>query len=132
MFGKKLDQDPKSKKKWTTEDYLKMRQSWENGSLCGWKIFYSDGTTLTSKDCKFVDAPNDGIEVLIKYYKTKTGYSREIQNGLDLYLLKPIDALEIADQLPNKVKIGRNLPYGEFRKILDSARAENKIVSEMI
>ena len=117
--------------KWTQADFEEMRRDWIDGNLAGWKIFYWDGTTVTSRDCKFEDAPQRGVEVIIKYWKrAKGGYSREIQNGLDLYVLHPFEALDI--DVPPKVKVGLNLPPERFAEILAAARADKEFVVEML
>lgn len=116
---------------WTHEDFELMRKDWGNSTLVGWKLVYTDGTTITSAEMQFNDAPQLGVQVLIKYYRrAKGGHSREVQNGLDLYVLYS-DQAERLD-LPPEIKKGQNLPNRVFQEILTAARADEEIVTEMI
>ena len=115
---------------WTQADFDRMRLDWKDRNLVGWKARYADGSTVTSREARFEDIPQRGLQVLTKFYRReKGGYSKEHQNGLDMYILYSIDALEL--DLPPQVKLGKNLPYSEFRRILDSARADQEIIIEM-
>lgn len=115
---------------WTHQDFESMRKDWGNNSLVGWKLFYTDGSTITSAEMSFNDAPQNGIQVLIKYYKReKGGYSREVQNGLDLYVLYSDQAEQL--DLPPDIKKGENLTNQRFEELLALARADTEIVTEM-
>lgn len=116
---------------WTHQDFENMRKDWGNNSLVGWKLFYTDGTTITSAEMSFNDAPQDNVQVLIKYYKRESGgYSREIQNGLDMYVLYSEQPLSL--NLPPEIKKGANLTNQRFQKLLTLARADEEVVMEMI
>lgn len=116
---------------WTHNDFARLRKDWGNSSLVGWKIFYADGSVVRSTDTKFDDAPQDGVEVIKKFYRKRNGgYSWETQNGLELYVLYP----DIAEQLvlPPQVKKGKNITNQRFDEILGEARADEEIVTRMI
>ena len=98
--------------------------------LVGWKLFYIDGTVVTSRDCAFEDAPQCGVAVLIRYLsRPKKTPFRDIQFGLDLYTLFPFDALEV--ELPTKVKAGGYTHPNKFFPILSAAQADDEIVEQM-
>ncbi len=116
---------------WTQEDFEEMRKDWSNNTLVGWKLYYADGKTIDSTQIKFDDAPQIGVEVLLKWYKRKKGgYSVEVQNGLDFYILYS-DIAELL-HLPNTIKLGRNIPRKYFDELLITARADKTPVIEMI
>ena len=116
---------------WTHEDFEDMRKDWGNNTLVGWKLFYTDGSTVTSAEMPFNDAPQPGVQALVKYYqRAKGGYSREVQNGLDLYVLYSDQAEQL--DLPPEIKKGQNLPNRVFQGILERARADKQIVTEMV
>lgn len=116
---------------WTHEDFEDMRKDWGNNTLVGWKLIYTDGIEITSAQMSFNDAPQVGVQILIKYYKrARGGYSREIQNGLDMYVLYSEQPLGL--DLPSEIKKGENLTNKRFEEIVLYARADKEIVTEMI
>ncbi|MHA2401569.1 MAG: hypothetical protein ACXADH_01140 [Candidatus Kariarchaeaceae archaeon] len=117
--------------KWTTQKFEEMRKDWSNNTLVGWKLYYFDGTIIDSTQMKFEDAPQFGIEVFLKWYsRKKGGYSVEVQNGLDFYVLYS-DIAESLD-LPKEIKLGKNLPRENFDELLKIARADKTPVTEMV
>lgn len=114
----------------TNEAFDEMRKDWGNNTLVGWKLVYSDGSEITSRDMAFVDAPQDGVQVLVKYYRrAKGGYSKEIQNGLDMYVLFSEQPLFM--ELPPEIKKGENLSGVKFHALLDAVRQQTDVVTEM-
>lgn len=115
---------------WTHEDYERMRRDWGNSTLAGWKLIYTDGTEIRSSEMAFADAPQDGVQILIKYYKrARGGYSREVQNGLDMYVLYSEQPLVL--DLPPEIKKGENVTMDRFEEVLAYARTDREMVSEM-
>ncbi len=115
---------------WTHQDFEEMRKDWGNNTLVGWKLFYSDGSAITSAQMRFEDAPQQGVQVLIKYYRrAKGGYSREIQNGLDMYVLFSEQPLTL--NLPPEIKLGENVSNPCFYEVLRAAREDAEIVTEI-
>lgn len=115
---------------WTDEDFELMRKDWGNNTLVGWKLFYTDGATITSEQMLFNDAPQVGVQVLIKYYRREQGgHSREIQNGLDMYVL--FSEQPITLDLPPEIKKGENLTNQRFDELLALARADEAIITTM-
>lgn len=115
---------------WTHRDFEEMRKDWGNNTLVGWKLFYTDGSTVTSAQMRFEDAPQQGVQVLVKYYRrAKGGYSREIQNGLDMYVLFSEQPLTL--DLPPEIKLGENVSNARFYEVLGAAREDAEIVTEM-
>ena len=99
-------------------------------NLLGWKLFYVNGTVVTSRDCKFEDAPQRGVAVFIKYHSRPNNRPyREIQFGQDLYVLFPFDALDA--NLPPQVKAGEYTHVKEFKRMLAVAQADDDMVTEM-
>lgn len=120
-----------TKSDWTHEDFELMRKDWGNSTLVGWKLIYTDGTEIRSTDMLFNDAPQVGVQVLIKYYKrAKGGYSREVQNGLDMYVLYSEQPLHL--ELPPEIKKGENLTNRRFDEIMKYARADEETVTEIL
>lgn len=98
-----------------------MRKDWGNNTLVGWRLWYADGSSIDSTQMKFDQAPQVGVAALIKYYKRANGgYSHEVQNGLDLYILFSDKAEDLV--LPPQIKKGKNMPNGEWDKLLASIR----------
>lgn len=118
---------------WTEDDYEDLRKDWGNNTLVGWKAIYDDGNKrweIRSTDMLFVDAPQEAIQVLIKYYeKAKGGHSREIVNGLDLVVLFSEQPLYL--DLPPEIKKGKNLTNKRFDEVIEFARADKEIVIGM-
>ncbi len=116
---------------WTHKDFENLRKDWGNNTLVGWKLIYTDGTEIRSSDTEFNDAPQLGVQVLIKYYRrAKGGHSREVQNGLDLYVLYSDQAEHL--ELPPEIKKGENLTNKRFQEIIEYARSDEEIITEMI
>ena len=116
---------------WTHEDFENMRKDWNNSTLVGWKLYYADGSTIDSTQMKFDDAPQIGVEVLLKWYKrSKGGYSVEVQNGYDFYVLYSDVAEDL--KVPKQIKLGKNLPREYFDEILAKARADKTPITRMI
>jgi len=117
--------------KWTQQMFDEMRKDWNNSTLVGWKLYYEDGATVDSTQIKFKDAMQTGVLILLKWYKrSKGGYSVEVQNGLDFYVLYS-DTAESFD-LPEEIKLGRNVTRPMFDEVLKIARADKTPVTEMI
>jgi hypothetical protein len=115
---------------WTQEDFERMRRDWGNNTLVGWKLIYTNGRQIRSTDMAFDNAPQHGVQILIKYYeKAKGGYSKEIQNGLDFYVLFSDRAMGL--EIPPQIKCGENLPRKQFDALLAEARADEEIVVGM-
>ena len=64
------------------------------------------------------------------YKKKKGGYSVEVQNGLDFYVLYS----DIAESLtvPKQIKLGKNLSGEKFDEFIKIARADKTPVTEMV
>lgn len=117
-------------KKWTQKDFEGMRKDWNNSTLVGWKLWYTDGSFITSNDIKFDEAPQAGVQALIKYYKrSKGGYSREIQTGLDMYVLYSEQPLDL--ELPPQIKKGENLSDEDWTKFNKMVRDDKDMVESM-
>lgn len=52
--------------------------------IIGFKLWYADGLTWCSADCPWVDAPREGVEVLMVYHPNGR---RTIVKGRDEYTL---------------------------------------------
>jgi hypothetical protein len=90
--------------------------------MVGWELWYTDGTVYTSDDGPWEDAPQFGIQALVRYTeRDKGGVGAEIVNGNDLYTVDRPTALNI--DLPPEVKIGEEMDREEFDKLMDRVRA---------
>lgn len=108
---------------WTHDDFNEMRKDWSDPTLVGWELIYRDGTHVTSAQSTFEAAPQRNVLFLIKYYRrAKGGHSREIQNGLDVYVLRSV-ATEEWDWPPG-CKLGVNLKDADFFARIKDLRAD--------
>lgn len=79
--------------------------------LIGWKAWYLDGTTYTSKDYKWVDIPISNFQATKKFFDRHT----EIQAGLNLYCIT-----DDHDIICNMLKEDyRNVKVGEAFETLE-------------
>lgn len=87
-----------------------------------WELWYTDGSVFTDKDGDWQDAPQYGIQALIRYHdKPKGGISAEMCNGQDLYTVDRKSALTIP--VPTSIKVGEEIPREEFDRLMEKIRA---------
>lgn len=101
--------------------------------VVGWKLWYSDGTTYSSKQGTFTSAPDDGVVVMLEYedgLAPSGGRLRRVHEGADWYFSdgdqlfgSNSDSLEENKQrYPNCVfKKGKWSSNLEYRSICDLA-----------
>jgi len=93
-------------------------------NLVGWKLYYADDSIVDSTQMKFDDAPQSGVQVLLKWNEiNKNEYSVEIQDSLHSYVL---------NSNMKKAKIGHNIRKGKFEEILSLAKADKIPVISMV
>lgn len=80
--------------------------------LVGWKIWYSDGSTFSSAQGKWEDAPIDDIQILMRYYDNG---KREIVQGVDIYFIEEFHGDE-ARKL-KWIKFGKEIKADEYIRI---------------
>lgn len=98
----------------------------ENRKLIGWKVWYGDGTVLTSEFNKWIDIPQKNMQIQKLFYKGKNGIEVNVHKNQEYYLLN--DLL----QIPMSMKIGKSIDPDEFYDMLEEAEKESKIIEEMI
>lgn len=95
--------------------------------LQGWKAWYGNGKTYTSKKKKWVDIPINNFQYLKKFYYRQT----DSFSGLDLYCItndhEEIEKLIKED--PRNIKIGQLIE--NWRKIESKAFEDKEIVTVM-
>ena len=99
--------------------------------LLGWKAWYIDGTTYTSKDCKWVDIPINGFQALKTFFDRQT----KTQAGLELYgLTDDHDKLcEMLKEDYRNVKVGQAFEtLEEWKTFFIMVEADKEIVTEII
>lgn len=101
-----------------------------NMIMLGWKAWYGDGKTFTSKNYKWVDIPVTNFQYLKKFYPRKT----DSFAGLDLYCITSdhnlIQSLIKAD--PRNIKIGQLMDRDEWFKFEEQIEKDKEIILEMI
>lgn len=98
----------------------------ENRKLIGWKVWYGDGTVLTSEFNKWIDIPQKDMQIQKLFYKGKNGIEVNIHKNQEYYLLN--DLLEI----PMTMKIGKSIDSDKFYDTLELALRDKNTVEEMI
>ena len=91
-------------------------------NLVGWKLYYADGNIVDSTKMKFDDAPEGGVQVLLKWYEVNNKYSVEIEDSLHTYMLY---------SNMKKAKIGHNIRKEKFEELLNIAKADKVPVISM-
>jgi len=98
-----------------------------NRKLVGWKIWFDDGVVIDSRNNKWENCRQDGIQVVKMYYRNTDGTKEtNIHRNQEYYLLN--DLLEI----PKEIKIGSSILGDKFWELVDLAEADLKFVEEMI
>ena len=99
--------------------------------LIGWKVWYSNGTTYTSKNHKWVDIPINHFQATKKFFDKHT----EIQAGLNLYCITD-DHDEICNMLKEdyrNVKVGEAFEtLEEWKTFFIMIEADKERVTEII
>lgn len=78
-------------------------------NVIGWKIFYDDYSTYSSKDGPWEKAPTDGVLFVIEFFDNGT---KDIHQGNDYYILEDDTIYATGDLGPllrkwGKIKFGR-------------------------
>ena len=102
-----------------------MGKELRNRKLVGWKIWYMDGTVLSSKNNKWIDCKQGEIEVVKMFYSSDSGLETNLHHGQEYYILD--DLL----QLPIEIKIGKGMEGEEFWEMYEQAKNETEIITEM-
>ena len=98
--------------------------------LIGWKAWYGDGKTFTSKTHKWVDIPVNNFQYL------KIFYDRHIDTiaGLDLYCIttKHEEIEKLINEDFRNIKIGQLMEKDEWFKFERQIEQDKEKVTEMI
>jgi len=94
--------------------------------LIGWKIWYGNGTVLTSEFNKWINIPQKNVQIVKLFYKGKNGIEVNIHKNQEYYLLNDLV------WIPMTMKIGKSIDPDKFYDMLDEAETESKIVEIMI
>jgi hypothetical protein len=81
--------------------------------VTGWKIFYADGSTFSSDDGPWRDAPREGVQAVTIYHEPPY---RDVEVGLDEYR----DPLKRS----RAVKLGSAIDLETFDRIYERALAD--------
>lgn len=99
--------------------------------LMGWKVWYSDGTTFTSKTHKWIDIPVDHFQATKKFFDKHT----EIQAGFHLYCItdRHDEIYRLLKEDYRNIKVGELLhTFEEWNKLWLIIEADKERVTEMI
>lgn len=99
--------------------------SLRNRQLIGFKIWYSNGKIITSRDSKWTDAPQGGVQVVKMFYSSDNGIEVNVHSKQEYYLL---DAIL---KLPKEIKTGKAIRYERFIEILTESQTDEEIVSDL-
>jgi len=96
--------------------------------LTGWKIWYGDGTVLTSEFNNWIDIPQKNVQVVKMFYRNFDGTIEVcVHHGQEYYILD--DLLKI----PKEIKIGKSMqPDDKFWDLFEEAKSNGELVEEMI
>lgn len=95
--------------------------------LLGWKLWYADGSTVSSEESTWEDAPQHGVIALVRYWLSG---GREVVNGPDLYTRERGDCLKLI--WPPEIKVGALLPNDEYAALAKLVYADQEIITRMI
>lgn len=98
-----------------------------NRVLIGWKIFYGDKTIITSKYCRWTQAPQKNVQVVKLFYRADNDKLEvNVHFNQEYYLLD--DLLE----LPLEIKSGKAIDGEKFWEIKANAINDTEILTSMI
>jgi len=107
-------------------DYYQPRE------LIGWKAYYIDGSIYRSDEYKWEDIPQDGLQILTKYFYNpeKNLKYKEVNCAHDVYSLND----DIRDKLdiPKELKIGRWMEQNAFNLLRGKAQDDEEIIEVRI
>lgn len=98
----------------------------------GWKLFYKDGSTYSSNDGAWADAPINGVQVLVVYENGTDGMGRNmriIHSGKDFYYKDGDSYGCYFDGEDNKaeVKNGELVSDEEYKVVIDKVVLDYEI-----
>lgn len=98
--------------------------------LVGWKIYYMDGTILSSRHHKWIECKQTEIEVVKLFYINSDGSKDvNVHHGQEYYLLNDLDA----EKIPKEIKIGKAMDGEKFWEMYDKAtKTDIEFVDVMI
>ena len=99
--------------------------------LIGWKAWYSDGMSITSKTNKWIHIPQTHFQILKKFDDHN---EPEIVLGNDLFCITsdPLEIERLIKEDVKNIKIGEMLPDGHFSALQQLARIDPEIVDVMV
>ena len=91
--------------------------------LVGWKIWYESGIVLDSKNNKWEDCKQNGVQIVKMFYENPDGTQEiNIHKNQEYYILNDLLKLQPA------MKIGSSIEGEEFWKLFDSAEADKAFI----
>lgn len=90
----------------------------------GWKVWLTDGTTMSSKEDNWVDVPHQ-IQFMYRYYDD--GVKRQV-SGNEIYCRKEDEAaIATGTPTPNTIKCGEEMTDQDaFHAIIDEGIADTE------
>lgn len=89
--------------------------------IAGFKIWYGDNTTYTSKDGAWENAPSDNVQVVMIYFKAKDAmgrFTRLYSSGCDYYALDNQTG-KFTSAFDDITKVSGHVLYGKFMNYQD-------------
>ena len=88
-----------------------------------WCLWYTDGSFFTSDNGEWEDAPQFGVQCLVRFHERENGgIGAEMCNGQDLYTVDRKLALCLI--LPVEVKVGEEMPREDFDALMEVVRGD--------
>ena len=111
-------------------------------TIIGWKLYYGDGSVVSSKEKEWTDAPSENVQVLIVYFAETyeiwrdtngdgVGDQLETENYRDMYFGYDYfwqfgngQSAQVPENA--EVKLGKELEQSEWRAIYNQALEDTK------
>lgn len=98
-----------------------------------WIIYYADGSTFSSKDGSWEEAPQDGV-IAVKQFKDET-MTHDFHVDKDFYVMiedgqinsfNELDLKDYIRRVAPKIKIGKWITDTQYRAVLEKARLDEQ------
>lgn len=98
-----------------------------------WVIYYSDGSTFSSKDGGWEQAPQDGV-IAIKQFMDETTHSHEFHVDKDFYTVEDgqiysfneLDLKDYVRRVAKNIKMGKWISNAQYKAVLEKARFDEQ------
>ena len=99
-----------------------------NQEITAFKIWYGDGSSFTSNNGLWNEAPNDNVQVVMIYYKFRDAlgrFTRLYSSGCDYYALDK-ETGRFTSDFDDITKVSGHVLYGKYMNYQDLGVLEKK------